>query len=204
MALSAAVLAEIKRKAEKGDKLTNVTAESKAAYRKFEAEAAAKAAQKKANPSVVGSGATSTPAYSPAPAAAAATTSSVSGRDKRAAQMEAFTGWDNNPEVRALQEKHWQIYVDTGRKDTAEQKSLSEQAQKIRAYNNPMYDATKTPYGAVDWVDAEKIFPRETTPNATGIEGAIDGVLNGQGASNLLTLGVGTVAIMFVFSLFRR
>lgn len=188
--------AEIKRKAALGIPLSNPTPAAQAAYKAYQA-----AAKTNTNASTGSTAPKPTTTTTPA---STTTNSSVSSRDARAAQKAAFTGWDNNPEVRALQEKHWSIYVDTGRNDTAEQKSLNEQAQKIRSYNNPMYDPTKNPFGGSDWVDAEKIYPRETTPNATGIEGAIDGVLNGQGASNMMTLGVGAVAIMVVFSMLRR
>ncbi|MFD0591152.1 hypothetical protein ACFQZE_24440 [Paenibacillus sp. GCM10027627] len=114
-------------------------------------------------------------------------------RAKREAERNKFTGWDNDPAVRSLQEVSWAIYVDTGRWDTAEQKELHKQAEKIRQYNNPMYEGL--PWGPGDWLDAEKITPRDTTPDANGLEAKM---------GSYLKASLGAIAVIFAISLFRR
>lgn len=127
------------------------------------------------------------------PTAQAAVSGNDSAKSKRLAQMQTFTGWDNDSQVRSLQEASWAIYVDTGRWDTAEQKQLHDQAEKIRKYNNPMYGGL--PYGPGDWLDAEKITPRDTSPTANDWEANI--------GSYLKTGGIAVVAL-FALVIFGR
>lgn len=131
-----------------------------------------------------------------------AVTASTTAKQKREAQMAQFTGWDNDPQVKSLQEKTWAIYLDTGKWDSAAQVEYHAQAEKIRNYNNPMYEGLIN--GPLDWMDAGKITPPDTTPGANTIEGSIDGLLNPDKFGSYAKMGVGAVFVIFLLSMFRR
>lgn len=133
---------------------------------------------------------------------AAGTTPSASAKADREKQKQAYTGWDNDPAVRALQEKSWQIYIDTGRWDTPEQQQIHDQAEKARKYNNPMYEGL--PNGPLDWMDAEKITPRDTTPNANTVEGALDSAMDTSKWGSYAAAGVGVLFLFMFMSMFRK
>lgn len=137
-------------------------------------------------------------------AAATASGSALTDKQKREKERDAFTGWDNDPQVKSIQEKWWQIYIDTGRKDTADQKALNELAQKTRSYNNPMYNASSSPSGPTDWMDAEKVTPRDTTPNANGVEGGLDSIVDVNKFGTYAQYGLLAIGGMFILSMFRR
>jgi hypothetical protein len=194
LTISAAQQAEIQRKAQLGIPLTNPTAEAQVLYQKARAAATQPQqaiAQTTTTKSQVAAAASST-------AGAAATA-----RAKREAERAAFTGWDNDPEVRSLQERWWAIYIDTGKKDTAEQKQLNEQAQKTRAYNNPTYNAGASPSGPKDWIDAEHITPRDTTPNTDKAETGLDAVMNVDNFGSYLKVGGVAIGAMMILSMFK-
>src|SRR5690349_6884550 len=59
--------------------------------------------------------------------------------DKRLAQKNAFTGWENDPTARADQEQWWDIYVQTGQTDSPEQVQLHKDAETALKAANPTY-----------------------------------------------------------------
>jgi hypothetical protein len=134
--------------------------------------------------------------------ASAASTSADSGKAKREAQYAAFTGWDNDPQVRALQEKSWTIYISTGKWDTAEQQQLHKSAEEARKYNNPTYGGSD--YGPIDWMGAEKITPRTTTPGANALETTADNILDPSKFGSYIKMFFGGVFILVIVSFFRR
>jgi hypothetical protein len=123
---------------------------------------------------------------------------SGSARETREKQMAEFTGWDNDPEVRNLQMKSWQLYVDTGTWQSPAQQSLYDEAERIRKANNPMYGGIKN--GPKDAAEADKITPRSTTPGAD----ALEGVLDNSNWGNIVKMGVGVFFLVFVVSMFRK
>lgn len=224
MAISAAQQAEIERKAAAGIPLTNPTAESLAAYEKAKSKSSASAVsaattaeiKRKAaagipltNPTAV-----TTAIYNAAKTAAKAVSSAVnptsstgslaSGKtqSERQAQRDKYTGWDNDPSVRTLQEQSWDIYVATGKWNTAEQTSLHKQAEQARQYNNPMYGGSD--YGPTNWIEAEKITPRDTTPNANSVEGMLDTTMDTSNWGGYAKAGIGIVFLFLIMSMFRR
>lgn len=114
----------------------------------------------------------------------------------RLAAMQSFTGWDNDPQVRSLQEADWAIFIDTGRWDSAAQQQLHIQAEQIRMYNNPMY--TGSTNGPANASQADQITPRDTTPILSGWESVFD-----QDAGGFVKLGIGAVAVMIALSFFK-
>lgn len=75
---------------------------------------------------------------------------------KRLAEKQNNTVWANDPSVRSIEEKSWDIYVDTGRWDTPEQISYHQQADAMRAALNPMFKGTGTS-GPITQGDENKI-----------------------------------------------
>jgi len=69
---------------------------------------------------------------------AAATNTVVSAQDKRRQEVANLT-LSNVPDIAKLQKQSQEIYISTGRWDTAEQKKLTQQADAIRKGLNPMY-----------------------------------------------------------------
>lgn len=197
--LTQAILDEIKRKAGLGIPLTDPTPEKSALYKQYQQQAAAPKASAPSPPPL-----SQTPAgaQSSIPTGSQSSTSEAA-RAARQKEYENFTGWDNNPDVKKLQQKWLQIYVETGRKDTAEQNALHAQAEQIRRYNNPMYPGS--PAGPGDWIEAEKIYPRATTPNADGIESGLDGTIaDPANWGGYLKMGIGVFFLVFLMSMFRK
>lgn len=57
----------------------------------------------------------------------------------RAQEKARNTVWSNSPDIRAIEERSWDIYVQTGRWDTQEQLALHQQAEDMRKALNPLY-----------------------------------------------------------------
>jgi hypothetical protein len=149
------------------------------------------------------SGPSAPPPSTPAPASPSSAGTSTDPREKRRLEFVNFNGWDNNPAVRALQVRDNQIYIDTGKWNTPEQVELHRQAEDIRKTLNPTYGGSAT--GPRDYHEADAIFPRDTTPQANGIEGALDGsLLNSSNWGGMATIGLGIGFLMLLMSMFRR
>lgn len=190
MAISATMGEEIRRKALAGIPLTDPTPEKTAVYNMYVKNAAQNANTTSKAMSVALSGTT--------------TSSSTSANSKaaRQSQMDAFTGWDNDPAVRDLQVKDWHIYVDTGGWNSPEQIQLHNEAEQTRKYNNPTYTGLSN--GPADWQQAEAITPRDTTPNADNVEGTLDSAINTSNWGSYLKIGVGGLLLIFMLSMFRK
>lgn len=113
---------------------------------------------------------------------------------QREQERARFTGWDNIPEVRALQEKSWNVYVSTGRWDTAEQAEWSRQAQQARQNYNPAYNPELYKYGPTNKEEANQIYlPSSPTPNVNKVEQTGSQIVTGVAQNMDGLLGIGLV-----------
>jgi hypothetical protein len=127
----------------------------------------------------------------------------VDPRAARAQEYANFTGWDNDPDVRQLQVRDLQIYIDTGLWNTPEQQHLHDLAEQIRKSKNPAYGGL--PNGPADKSAADWIFPANTTPNANNLETGIDNtVLDTSKWGGYAKVGIGAFFLIFLMSMFRR
>jgi hypothetical protein len=119
--------------------------------------------------------------------------------DDRKNQMNAFTGWDNDGAIRAKQQKSWDIYINTGLWNTAEQLQLNKDAEAMRTYINPTYGGV--PWGTPDKSAADSLI----LPNNQGssITGVVGGALGGLDTGSLMKAGLGIGALFLVMSMFR-
>lgn len=105
---------------------------------------------------------------------------------QRAQQMAANMVWSNDPDVRKLEERSWNIYVQTGRWDTPEQVALHDQAEAIRKSKNPLYPGSG-PAGPLTQADQNRIsLPNVPADPAIGSIGTVAAA--GIGAIILLAL----------------
>lgn len=131
--------------------------------------------------------------------------------DKRKAEAAAFTGWDNDSSIRGKQMKSWDIYIATGRWDSAEQKQLYADAEAMRKALNLTYKGS--PWGTTDKAAADLLILPDTQPVLGSVSGSIFGGLKnalvgttsvtGGQIGSVATLGVFAVGTFFVLSLFR-
>lgn len=129
---------------------------------------------------------------------AKATAAVVSAEEKRNQEIGRFTGWDNNPAVRKLQEEVANIYIRTGSYNTPEQIELHRRAEEIRRAENPMYPGSTM--GPRNEYEAARIsLPTDQFQSANALESAIGSLTSPQGASNVM--GFGILAIMVVIAM---
>lgn len=141
----------------------------------------------------------------------ASTAAVVSAVDKRNAEAAAFTGWDNDPTIRAMQTKGWDIYIATGSWTSPEQLQLHSDSEAARKAINPTY--TGAAWGTASKAAADALILPDNMPNVTGVSNSITGALkslvtgvtgatSSQG-SGLLKIGVGVGGLLLVMSMLR-
>lgn len=129
----------------------------------------------------------------------------------RRAYAASFTGWDNDPTLRAIQVKNMDIYVATGQWNTPEQLQLHADAEAARKAINVTYKGSD--YGTLNKAAADALILPDNQPNVTGVSNSITGAVKslitgvtgatGAQTGGLVKAGLGVGAVLLVLSMFR-
>jgi hypothetical protein len=96
--------------------------------------------------------------------------------------------WSNDPTIAGLEQRNWDIYIETGRWDSAEQVQLHTTAEEMRKNLNPLYPGN--PWGVGE---NKYILPTDQFPTA-----------NSMDTKGLLTYGALGLGAVMILSMFRR
>lgn len=154
---------------------------------------------------------TSYPVQATTASNAVVATPQLSQVDKRRMEAGAFTGWDNDPTLRSMQVKDWDIYIATGRWDSPEQIQIHNEAETARKAINVTYKGAIN--GTTNKAMADALILPDNQPNVSSVSNSITGAIKslvtgatgatGAQTGGLIKAGLGVGAVLFVMSLFK-